>query len=794
MKLSWNWLMELCDFSRMPTPAQGAEALTRVGIEVESLVDVGAGFSGVVVAEVVAFRPHPSSDKLRLVDVRDSRDGAPVQVVCGAPNVPPPGHKVLWAKPGATLPGGITLAVRAVKGIDSPGMLCSHDELATGEGDEGIVVLPPNDPTPLGERAQVALGIDDWMLEIGVPANRPDLLGHLGVAWELCAALGGRVVMPDMRLDDVSQPSQQPLAVGDLSRECQRFVARRIEHVKVAPSPLRISGRLRTVGVRPISNVVDATNYVMFEVGQPLHAFDAAKLGDAPLGVRAAVTGETFLTLDQQARTLVAGDLLVCAGERPVALAGVMGGANSEVDASTTSIVLESARFSPKQVRRTARRLGLLSEASARFERGVDAARCEEASARAARLIALWSGGKVQAGVVDPKGAPSARAPITVRPARVQRLLGMSMSSGEMVQVLAAQGFEVEQADNLRVTVPSWRSDVTREVDVIEEVVRLFGIDRVPDTLPSLRQAPAGHTSRSDDARVALTRAGLMEAITFGFHSEARLVHLRLPPDDLRAQPLRLTNPMSAEQSVLRTSLVPNLLAAVARNVSFRRLDVALFEVGTVFWPAANLADEPLFAAGVLTGKRPRHLADVRAYDVFDAIGVVEAFLRDLGFHPNFENHAASPFLHPGVAATIRVDGVAIGVVGQVHPRVAQAFDIPPTFLFEVNVSKLPVAPIRTMQPIGKFPAATRDVSLLLDVTTPVGAIRERLATGNYHLLESAQVVDDYRSDHLPAGKKSSSWTMSYRALERTLLDAEVDAAHEALVADLCNQLGAQRR
>ncbi|MCA9679082.1 MAG: phenylalanine--tRNA ligase subunit beta, partial [Myxococcales bacterium] len=367
MKIVWSWLLELCDLDRAPTVEEGARALTAGGLEIEGLTDLGAGFGGVVVAEVVGKRPHPNADKLSLVDVIVEGDGAATQVVCGAPNVPAPGRRVLWARPGATLPGGFTLGVKAVKGIESPGMLCSEPELGVGDSGDGIIVLDDGDRTPLGAPAQQALGLADWMLEVNVPANRGDCLGHLGLARELCALLGGRVVLPTDSPDAVDAEAGA-LVTSDLvsvaiddAAGCPRYVARVIDGLTVRPSPRKLQARLRAVGVRPLSNLVDVTNYVLFELGQPLHAFDHARVAGPRIQVRRAAAGERLTTLDGVERALVADDLLICDADRAVALAGVMGGLDSEVASTTTRVLLEAAAFDALTIRRTARRLGLHS-------------------------------------------------------------------------------------------------------------------------------------------------------------------------------------------------------------------------------------------------------------------------------------------------------------------------------------------------------------------------------------------------------------------------------------------------
>ena len=822
MKIVWSWLLELVDLDHVPSVDEGARALTAGGLEVEGVTNLGAGFSGVVVAEVVARRPHPNAEKLSLVDVITEQGGIATQVVCGARNVPEPGGRVVWARPGARLPGGIELGVKPVKGVDSPGMLCSEVELGIGDDEAGIIVLDGPEAPALGAAAQHALGVADHVLEINVPANRGDCLGHLGLARELVALVGGKLVLPTPALDELRAPGMDIEDYAEVqvvdAKGCPAYVARVIDGVTVRPSPRRIRQRLRAVGVRPVSNLVDITNYVMFELGQPLHAFDWNQLYGARIVVRRARPGERMKTLDAVERELVPEDLLICDAERPVAIAGVMGGLDSEVAAQTERVLLEAASFDPRSVRRTARRLGLHSEASHRFERGVDPALCELASARAAELIARLGGGKVADGAIDAHGliAPGRvlggeRKPhqVTMRVGRARALTGVALDVSTCRGVLERLGMAVNQrgdSDVMLVEVPSARADVAREVDLIEEVMRVVGYDKVPATLPALRAAPArAADDRPDRARRALVATGLSEAITFGFQSTERLAALRLPDGDRRARPIALRNPMSVDQAVMRTSLLPNLLAAVARNVSFGVRDVALFEVGSVFLRAegetpegeiTQLGDEPVHATVVLAGDRPHGLGTGEPWDVLDAKGVAEALLAAMTEAPVRYTPARDvPYLHPGVAARIEVDGVVAGEIGEVHPDVRRAFGVEiPVFVVDVDLSLLGARPVRQMRAIPRFPSTSRDVSLLLDEAIWAARVRDVIAAAAQPLVEDVRVVEEYRGDRLPPGTKSMLWSITYRAPDRTLTDAEVEVAHEAIVAKLLADLPAQRR
>ena len=822
MKVLWSWLLELCDLDQVPTVEEGARALTRAGVEIEGLTNLGAGFRGVVVAQVIATRPHPQANKLTLVDVITERDGVATQVVCGAPNVPEPGGKVLWAQIGAELPakgrGGmpglpgdatITLAAKAVKGIESPGMLCAEDELGLSEDHGGIIVLDRDDTTPLGAPAQRALGLDDWLLEVNAPANRGDLLGHIGVARELCAVLRGKLVLPDIDLSAYRGEGNARVDIQIAAAEdCPRYIARVIDGLTVKPSPRRIAQRLRAVGVRPISNLVDVTNYVMFELGQPLHAFDADTLTSGVVGVARANDGDKFKTLDNIERTLVKTDLMIRDGQRNIALAGVMGGAETEVTDGTRRVLLESASFKPLLVRRTARRLGLHSEASHRFERGVDPELASVASARATRLLCMVAGGKVIGEPVDAYPGKSEVAPITVRLPRVQVLTGVPLSETACRDALERLGFTVTATQSeLQVTPPSVRTDVVREVDVIEEILRITGYEQVPSTLPALRQAPGVRPpNRGDVVRRALAAAGVAEAITFAFQSSDRCAALQLPASDKRSQPITIRNPMSVDQAVMRTSLLPNLLAAVTRNQSFGRADIALFEVGSVFLrkgesvgerPINELADEPMCVAGVLAGRRPSQIGNGVPWDAFDAkalaIEAIRAVAGDVRVRTN--PIANVPYLHPGIAGELVIEREVVGRFGEVHPDVREALGcVGSVFAFEVELARVPLAPPAQMRAIPRFPGSERDVSLLLAEEIPAARIVDVIEAANEPLVTRIRLLEDYRDAKLGAGMKSMLWSIAYRSPERTLTDAEVDKAHETIVGRLVENLPAQRR
>jgi phenylalanyl-tRNA synthetase beta chain len=547
----------------------------------------------------------------------------------------------------------------------------------------------------------------------------------------------------------------------------------------------------------------------MFELGQPLHAFDYDKLVDSRIRVRRARSHERLTTLDGVDRQLHDGDLLICDGKRPVALGGVMGGLDTEVTEKTSRVLLEAAGFDPGSVRRTVRRLGLHSEASYRFERHVDTGTTELASRRAAELLARLGGGRVAAGSVDAHPRPAAPRTVSIRVSRTQQLTGVPVDAPTITGTLQRLGLVPSApAEDISVTVPTFRPDLEREVDLIEEVLRLHGFENVPATIPYSEVPPrAPRDPRRSLARRALTAAGMSEAITFGFTSPQRVASLRLPESDLGSRPVRLRNPMTVEQSVMRTSLVPNLLGAVQRNVAFGITDVRLFEIGSVFLSAfeGRLPEEPVHVAGVITGTRPTWLEQKPPpVDVFDLKGIVErllgALLGDAARTVQWLPARDVPWLHPGVAATIALptdtDLASLGVIGEVHPETRAAFDLgQPCFAFDLDLTRVPLPEPAQMRPISRHPAVTRDVSFLVDAAIPAARIAEFIADAREPLVEDYGVLEDFRDPaHVPAGKKGMLWTITYRAGDRTLTDAEVDRAHEGIVQRLLSELDAQRR
>jgi phenylalanyl-tRNA synthetase beta chain len=835
MKISVAWLRELVDLPQEIGWQEIARRLTFAGLEVESASHVGAGLSGAIVAEVRGRRPHPKADKLTLVDVFDGQ--TVTQVVCGAPNVPAPppgedgrpGPRVVWARPGARLPSGLVLSTREVRGVPSPGMLCAEDELGLSEDHGGILVLSEDDGLAVGSDFASGAGLPDTVLELNITPNRADCLGHVGVAREVAALFPeARLTLPAPDLTPYLAPRGEAFSVEILEPEgCPRYTARALYGVRVRKSPLWLRLRLLRLGVRAISNIVDATNLTMLEWGQPLHAFDLRRLRGR-IVVRRGFEGEALLTLDGNARVLQADDLIIADSAEPgsgVAIAGVMGGRESEVSDQTTDLLLESAYFNPSWVRRTARRLRLHSEASHRFERGVDPTiGVAAASLRCAQLIVQLGGGQVTVDPVlhDACPRPIEPAAVPLRPARTRLLLGREMPAAEQAALLRALGLMVEEAGSggeeaLQVRVPTARGDLTREADLIEEIARLSGYEGIPARLPplTLQAAEAQAGARrpeavADRARDLCVSLGLTEIITFSFGSPERLRLLGCPEGDRRARPLLLHNPLREELSALRTQLLPGLLEALRVHLSRGQRDVRLFEVGEVFLRAGrgpevgDLPDERTRVAGVLAGCRDHWLKEQKGdeLDFFDVRGVVDELVIGLGLGLGLglgrltlraTQPGEVPWLHPGVSAVlVDGDGTVVGELGEVHPDLRGRMEIEArAFAFELDLPQgLAGETAYSYQALPRFPGTSRDLSFFVDAQVPAGDLITLLRHAGETLLTDVQVLEDYReAGRVPAGQKGMLLSLTYRSPERTLTDEEVQRAHDGVVGHLRKQV-----
>jgi phenylalanyl-tRNA synthetase beta chain len=799
MKISFNWLRELVELPPGTSVEEAAAALTGQGLEVEAIEAKGRELSGVVAAEVLNSRPHPKADRLCIVRVRAG--AREEDVVCGAPNVPPPGQRVCWAPPGARLPGGRTLEAREVRGVASPGMLCGEPEMGLGEQGDGILILSTS--VNPGDDVATWVGAVDDVLEVNVTPNRPDALSHLGIARELAAHFGTRLRLPEIdKVPEVDAGPTMDVEIAD-AQGCPRYIARFLTGLTVGPSPIQIRIRLGYCGMRAIANLVDATNYVLLETGHPLHAFDFEKLA-GKIVVRRAQAGEGMVTLDGQKRDLTVDDLLIADQRGPVAIAGVMGGATSEVSAVTKQVLLEAATFDPPSIRRTAKRLGIPSEASYRYERGVDANGIPYASLRAASLLAKLGGGSVVRSAVDRFPRPPVPAKVALSLDRLRRVSGNDYSLAFAAQQLSRLGMECASApDGLQVTVPSFRPDITIAEDLVEEVLRMgeYGKPAQKERIASNRISADSPEGPADRLRMLLASRGLSEIVTWAFVPKTSLAAIS-DGDAGLGNGIIVRNPISADYEVMRTSLLPGLADALKRNLSRGILDPWLFEVGTVVRrsPSADAAPiETNHAAGILAGKRDGWLRPGDPIDFFDLKGVVESVLHGFGStEVDFVPPAGLPFLHPGVSAHIRTrGGKPLGHLGELHPLVAQRLGIEcVAHYFELEVAALAesaVAPRGTAPP--RFPAVGRDVSFWIDLSIPAAAQRAAFLSAAEPLLCGLAILEDFRDpQYTPPGKKGQLWSMTYRAADRTLTDAEADQAHRRVVQAVSSAFAIQIR
>jgi phenylalanyl-tRNA synthetase beta chain len=803
MKASIRWLRELCP--QLPDDASAIAArLTSAGLEVEGMTRFGLGAEACVVASVVSVRPHPSRSGLRLVTVDGG--GAQQEVVCGAPNVPDPGGLVVLAPLGAHLPAkGMTIERRSIAGVASEGMLCSEAELGLGDDASGILILPSGTApgTPLVKAHPAAT---DTVLEIGLTPNRPDGLGHVGLAREAAALF---------EVPFVLMPPEPPAArEGDLAsfiavsiedgERCAHFGAAVVLDARVAPSPLEVRWRLAALGVRSISNLVDVTNLVMLEAGHPMHAYDLDRVRGGKIVVRRATEGEKLRTLDGIDRVLSADDLVICDAEGPVGLGGVMGGGDSEIAQGTTRVLLECAYFDPRGVRRSSRRHGLHTEASHRFERGVDSGDASWVLARAASLMGKL-GGAAQVGssqIFEARAIPKRTVPL--RHERVGTHLGVEVAHGDTVAILGRLGFACRSSEpGIDVwEVPSFRPDVSREIDLVEEIARVRGFEAIPAVLPAFRasrdQGPRQALSRrARDAGVAM---GLSEAITYAFAPPADLAAVGAP-----ASPVTLQNPLGERGTVMRTTLLPGLLRALGHARRHGERDVRLFTVGTIFLPPGTegqtLPDEGLAFTALLAGDRPAWLHKPEGVDVWDAKGVavrlVEALVRRSVTVRSADPADRPTRLHPRGAAWIDVGERRVGTMGPVHPDVLDAFDLDEgAVIVEIDLLALQACEAQALRfaPIPRFPSSTRDLSVVVADGVPAGEVERAAREAAGDLAERVALFDRFVGGNVPAGHSSLALHVVYRAVDRTLTDVEVDQRHARVVTEVQRRFGAQLR
>lgn len=821
MRVSMKWLKELVEIDL--APAELADKLDMTGTAVEGVETIGAGLEGVVVGQIVSKERHPDADTLWVTTV-DVGAAEPLGIVCGAQNFEA-GDKVPVAIVGTTLPNGVTIKKAKLRGVVSEGMNCSATELGVGGDASGLLILPAD--APVGTPFAQYWGTADTVLELEITPNRPDCLSVAGVAREIGAVTSREASMPASSPEESGEPAADSARVTIEDPDlCQRYTARLIRGVKIGPSPDWMVEKLLACGQRPVNNIVDITNYVMFELGQPLHAFDAATIARDESDrshaiVRRARQGERLTTLDGQDRVLTTDMLLITDPSGPIALAGVMGGETTEVSDSTADILLESARFDTVCTSRTSRSLGLISEASMRFERGVDPNGCAAACDRAAQLMAELAGGTVAPGIVDEYPAPAAPVELALRIDRLNAILGTALLSEEVAAIVRRLGLTVSNGSDtnvLAVTVPTFRPDLEREIDLVEEVVRVWGMERVESTLPGGR-ARVGRLTDEQRWRerigATLRAAGLNETMTYSFSDPGDLEKMRfeLPSGEMLVE---LLNPMSEEQAVMRRTLLPGLLRSVSYNQRRAVDDVHLYELGTVFVTEAGREQpcESVAVAGVMAGRwhapawhDPRATKDAKGdpdaplrapvLNFFDGKGVIEAVMADLGITKWKLRAEEFAWLQPGRSAEVIVGGQVAGWIGEVHPQVAAAFEAEvPVVAFELSADVLVrlAVGVRPYRDIPRLPAVELDVALVVEDAVTNERVEQAIASAGGKLLESVRLFDVYRGAGIPEGKKSLAYALTYRAPDRTLTDEDVRPAHEKLLRKVAGAVGAELR
>jgi len=829
MKISWKWLQEWADLEGLSVD-DVTHRLTMAGLEVDGVERLGEGSDDIVVARIDSITQHPDADKLVLCELTLG-GGQTSRVVCGAKNMVE-GDFVALAQPGSHPPGvDFDIVARKVRGEMSHGMLCSGSELGLEDDTDGILILSRS--AELGTPAFEAMGLKDTIIEIDLTPNRPDCLGHLGVARELSALYGRALKAPAgwasaplwQGAEATQKVDQAATLIVEDSDGCPRYLFAVIEDVKVAPSPAWLSARLTAVGLRSVNNIVDITNYILMELNQPLHVFDLDKLEGPEIRVRRAAAGETLVGIDHNEYKLDAGDLIIADAARPVAIAGVMGGAESEVDETTTRVLIECAYFEPTTVRRSARRHNLHTDSSHRFERGIDPGGLPAALARAISLMlrtqeSLDSAPTVRQGIVEHcVDTVTQNTQITLPKSMPARILGIDPSEDIIAEYLGALGIKLEsQQDAWQCTIPTYRPDLQRPIDLVEEVARLYGYDAIPATLP---RSSMGYTHRvrpeetrhpetivsrdfrriMSTIRTQLLAFGLYEVVNYGFMSAQELDLLRIAPGDRRRETARLANPLVADDAFMQTTMLPGLLKNLTLNRARRRKNIAIFETGRRYFKDA---ERPTLGI-LLSGQKEHHWSGNKSWDFYDLKGLVEALCRpfataDLQWRVPA---AAEPYLHPGVQAEWVLGERAIASLGRLHPEVAAELDVDSeVFVAELYLDEVfALDPLkRRFSPPPRFPAVTRDFALTYGLKTPYSALERaiwRLADEDPEfgaLFESFELFDVYAGEQVAEGMRSLALSVVYRAADKTLTDKLVERADQRLIDWLQTQVQASLR
>lgn len=801
MLVSINWLRNYVDIGSI-TPEELAEKITKSGIEVDGIEYIAEKSTNIVVGHVDSCEQHPNADKLNLCQVDTGEEK--LQIICGAPNIAQ-GQKVAVAKPGAVLPGNFKIKKVKLRGIESNGMICSLQELGIDEKyvpkdiSEGIFVFP--DEVIVGESVESLLNLNDAVLEFDLTPNRADALSMIGVAYEVAAILDENIELPEVTQSATGESAASYISVSVNDPELNPYYgAFIIKDIEIKSSPLWMRNYLMAAGIRPINNVVDITNYVLMEYGQPLHAFDYDRFSSEEIVVRRAVKGEKLVTLDEQERSLTEDNLVITNGKAPVALAGVMGGANTEVNNDTKTVLLEAAYFDPYSVRYTAKETGLRSESSTRFEKGIDPNRVKQAGMRACQLLQQYANGTVLSGVVEFDELDHSEKTVQMETDEINRRLGTEINSNDVARILKKLRFNFEQDnEHFTVHVPTRRGDITIFEDMLEEVARIYGYDNLPYTLPSGASQSGGLTDQQQlkrNMKRYLQGAGLMETITYTLTKEEYVQKLVSPEmNEQQLVPIQLAMPMSEDHKYLRLSILPELLQSLAYNHARNQTDLAYYEFGKVFVSDEAITikqpDEKLRLAGALTGKwlEQPWQQEKKTVDFYLVKGIMEGLFSHLQIPVTFKQ-AKLPDMHPGRCATIQIDNEVIGFIGQIHPQLQKNMDLKETYVFDVNIEKVLAAysNIPTYNDIPKYPSITRDIAFILDEKISAGTVKAKIEENGAPLVKSVQIFDVFQGGNLPEGKKSIAYSLLYQNPEKTLTDDEIEVSYQEIIETINKQ------
>ncbi|WP_302176748.1 phenylalanine--tRNA ligase subunit beta [Megamonas funiformis] len=810
MQVSIKWLKDYIDFTE--TPEQLADKLTMAGIPVENVVDPGEGLEKVVTGRIEKLEPHQNSDHLQICTMNVGL-AENIIIVTGAQNVAE-GQVVPVAMVGAHLPNGMKISKGKLRGVASNGMLCSAQELKLDleklpeEQKTGIFILPSD--TPVGIPAKDVLGLNDVVLEFELTANRADCFSVFGLVREIAAITGNKPHFPEIKVNEDDNTKLNDIFSVEIADPdlCSRFSTRMLKNVKIGPSPEWMQQRLEGAGIRSINNVVDVTNFVMIELGHPMHAYDYDKITGKKLIARRAIEGEELHTLDDTSRKAKGEMLVIADSEKAAGLAGIMGGFETEITDTTTTVVLESADFYGPCIRRTARACGLSSEASGRFERGVDSETTIKALDRAAQLLQEMGACTVCEGIVDVYPNPKQANYVTFTPEQINNHLGTNIAKDVMLNIITSVGFDVtkDENDEITVKVPSWRNDVTCMADISEEIARLHGFDKIKSTLPngvSMQGTQSAKQTFIDKVKASLSNQGLYETISFALTNEETFNKLNIPQDSPLRKAVPIMNPLSDEYPLVRTTLLSSIFDNLARNLARKNDDVALFEVGSVFFPKAlpvtELPDEVVKIAGAITGRRNaqgwNQANDM--VDFYDAKGIIEELLANLRVTRYTVEAGTHYAMHPGKTALFKKGRDVIATVGEVHPAVLSAYGITkPVYIFELDATTVMkyMAKDLKYKALPKYPATSRDLAMLVDVDVNAADIEKAMTKAAGQNLTQITLFDVYTGKQVEEGKKSLAFSLTFQSNDKTLTDAEIDPAIEKIVAKLQKDFNANLR